>query len=896
MHKKKIVLIVLAFLLAGLAAGLYYVNATLLPTIVREKITTGLATFTGGQVTMEKVSFDLLRGIVVSNLTLYEKDNPRNALCSVKEASASFLILPFFKQKQIVVPSLKLKSATLRVIRQKDKNFNLSYLWDKFKQAPPAKAGPGKPPAFFIKSIEISDASVLFTDASFETPVSVTLKLLRLTYKMSWNRMVLETSAEISKDRKITSLHVAALYSLTHQSLKADLWVKNLDLKLYSPYLQGLPAALDKGELAELKATCVMEGQNIKADAAFRFDHLSLHKEGAALKEAALDGTLSALSPRDDFKKCGYQGRLNVKEALLSLAAPVAAQGSIERSAVDFTGTLQDLKLNMDLNGSGISVQKDNFKLTKGSAAGKLSVNMPRLSYEGTVAVKSADIAGLPSIDTATQIISTLKIKNTDITLEKTTAKILETPVTLSGSLKNNILSLDAAGAFDLTKLLPLLGKETRLPALELSGMTDLSIHYVCDLSKKETPAVSGEASLTKVTLALNDPKTTFSADKGLFRFDTQNENIRWHFDSVIYNGAAYGFDGSLKGFKTPLIHASIIGEDIKILTEFTKREEVLDFASLKGHLRRSAFDVTGSVRLKNDLDLSGTVILDLGDLKNILPQNRKTLEKMGLAGQSVIRADITGPTNNYKLWNIKANASSRLVILYGLRINNVALDYTQINQEGFINNMTFGAYQGKGQVKGRLQFLKNNIGYSLQGILQDIDLDRLKLDTGLRDKTFYGILGLNISVRGNAAEPKSADGQGNLVIKNGNLWEFNPLKGLGNFLFIPRFTNIVFTNAQGDFAIKDGFVATDNFELLGTELGLIAEGRMSFSGDLDFLVNTQVIPAGPLGKVTEAVTKAGSLTAIKITGTVQEPKYKLQAIGENIMKKLGDLLSNIAP
>ena len=126
-------------------------------------------------------------------------------------------------------------------------------------------------------------------------------------------------------------------------------------------------------------------------------------------------------------------------------------------------------------------------------------------------------------------------------------------------------------------------------------------------------------------------------------------------------------------------------------------------------------------------------------------------------------------------------------------------------------------------------------------------------------------------------------------------------MKGLGDFLFIPRFSSLIFTHAQGDFTIQDSTITTDNFELLGTELGLIVEGKMTFSGNLDFLVNTQIpkTSIGPLKEFPPAageISKAANLTAIKLTGTVQNPKYKLQPIGENIMKKLSDLFSNITP
>ncbi len=867
--RKRIILIILLVFLISLAGGLYYVSKTILPRIVKQQIITGLSGLTAGKVTVENIRFNLFRGIMISGLTLFEKDNPQQALCTVKESSATFLIFPFFKEKRIIVPSLKINAANLRLIRQKDNTSNISYLIDKFKQP----GIGGKTPSLLVKSIKITNSSLLFTDDSFSTPLSTTLRIVDLLANISWNKATLETSCEILRGNEKTNIQVKGKYLFSHQLLNGDILVKNINLKAYDEYLKILPITLEKGQLSELKVDVSV-----------------------------------------DFKKMTYQGKLDLGNALLSIRKIFYAEGKIEKSSFDFDGDQKSLRLTINLNVSNTTAEKDNLKVSAAGAEANVLAKIPLVtnenlipSYEGTVKIKSGEISGIPYVDKISDIAGNIKFKNLDVVTEGTSAKILDTFVKAKGDFKQNILNLDLAGDFDLKKLSSLLPKDIKLPAYEITGMTNLNTHMICDFSKGGLPLITGEAALKTVRLKLPENNLVFETDKGQIKFDTGQESLQWHFGSVKYLDESYSFDGSLKGFASPAVSAMVIGRDIKVQTELKKEDQILNISSLKGQFKNSQFNMKGQWDLKENMEASGTILLDFTDLASFLPQSKDMLEKMSLSGQCRIDGEFSGPLKDYRLWQVKAKGQSRTIKCYGFKFQNVELEYSQIKQQGFIDSFIFSAYNGKGAIKGRIDFPVTPSGtaqaftYTLRSLLQDIDLNLLKLDTPLKDKTFFGTLSMNISLQGRGSDLNALQGQGALTIKNGNVWEFNPLKGLGDFLFIPRFTTIVFSNAQGDFFLRDGYIATDNLELLGPELGLLVEGKISFKGELDFLVNTQIPQLGLggtkiLGKVTETVSKAGSLTAIKITGTVKEPKYKLQPITENIMKKLSDIFSSITP
>jgi hypothetical protein len=219
----------------------------------------------------------------------------------------------------------------------------------------------------------------------------------------------------------------------------------------------------------------------------------------------------------------------------------------------------------------------------------------------------------------------------------------------------------------------------------------------------------------------------------------------------------------------------------------------------------------------------------------------------------------------------------------------------------GMIDNLSFEAYGGQGLIKGRFDMGKDIITYAARGVIDNLDLSALKPDTPIKDRPFYGILGLKIAVQGVGRETKNLKGGGSFTIKDGNIWELNPLKEIGTFMFAPHFGKITFTTAQGDFFIRDNAFVTDNLELIGSKLSLLIEGKVGFDKTLDLFINSQTPLPGPTkileeNKIGETVSKAGSLTAIEVRGTIDKPKYKLLPISANIVKRISDAVLNILP
>ncbi|MFH0877060.1 MAG: AsmA-like C-terminal region-containing protein [Candidatus Omnitrophota bacterium] len=855
--KKRIILLILLVLFISTVVGLYYFAKNVLPRLAREKITTELAKVTQSKVILGDIKFSLLRGLVFEKIVVFDKDDVQKELCSVTEASANFLILPFFKEKKIVIPTLSIDGASLMLVRQKDNTFNLSYLLDQFKQSKPQ----GKAPAVLVRTVKVSDAKISLTDASFDPAIAMTAVIRELSAQIHLNKIAFKSLLSLAKQDRVVDFEIQADYFLSEQKLAGAIAIKDLDITTYAEYLKSAP---------------------------FQF-------EKARLFNAKIDGSF-------DIQKRSAQGKLSLERGTFKLNNPFPVESTLENTGCDFSMDETSLKLKALLHLKETSAQKDTIRVNDLSAKVNATIDIPletnenlKISYEGNILITGGLISGLPSIDKISDIISELKFKNSDVVIESLNAKVFDAPVTAKGSLKNNLLNVDVTGNFDLKTILPILTKDLHLPSLELTGTTDLTAHIVADTSGAASPEISGEANLAGVRLKLPENNINLSSDKGRVKFDLAKQDAQWHFEAVEYLNEDYSFDGTIKDFTTPAVHAVVVGRELKVQADVVKKAQLLNITSLKAQWRSCDVNLKGQYDLQETLSIGGLIILDFVDLKALAPQAKEALDKMGLEGRLFLTTDAKGPVKDYTRWDIKAKGKSTAVKIYGLKAQNITLQYSQYDKTGYLNELMFDAYQGRGSVNGRLNLGAREIPYTFNAILENIDIKALKADTTLKDKNIYGILGANLHLSGTGADTNLLRGNGSFAIKDGNLWEFNPLQGLGNFIFLPRFSSIVFSRAQGDLSVQNGYVETDNLEFLGSGLGLIAEGKIYLDGKLDLLINSQIIPPGPQA-ATEVISKAASLSAIKVTGTVQKPKYTVQPIAQNIIKKLGDAISSILP
>jgi len=907
MKKRSIFLIICAATAALLAGGFYYANKVLLPSVVRQKIVQGLSDFTSSKVTLGGLRLNLLKGLVLEDLVIYDKDAPQQRLAEIKELSAGFLILPSFKEKKIIIPSLSVREATLTIGRRKDGTLTIAYLLEKIK--PKKTDTTASMPSVIVRQVNLKDSTILWTDETIEPAATARLRLKQAEARLGFNKATLNVSTEIIRGDATTYISIDADYAYGTRNLSGRIVLRDLDMARYLDYLPGAPYAPTQGIVDTLEASFTLQEQKtFSSQVQLHSRKINAAYQDIAVSDAEINASFSFSVPTDNWSAWQGKGQMDIVQAVLRSKTPLQAETLITDAHADVTCGQTVISIASDLAVKDLRAQNGDIKASGINASVHAQIDIPRPAagadakdilpkYKGSVDVTSGELDGLPYTGKAKIVSLQASFEEKNISLTHLSAELLGTTIAASGALKDNSLDLKASGKIGLNVLLPVIKERYGWPIKELSGDADANIRILADIAQKKT-SFEGE-------IFLHGPAVVFgaamplTASGGRVSFNTQEEKIAWHLEGVPLLERAFVLDGTWTGFKTSSCVVKAAAQDMAFEARLNKTDNTLDISSLKLSAKDSKLEGSGQYDLATaafHLNAGGDI--NIADLKEWVPQKAAFEKPVDLNGLCHIQLDAAGPAKSWTSWKISSNITSKALHIKGFTIKDITLNYTQTAGQGLINFLNFTAYNGPAAIKGRIVLNAPGPRYSVTGEIKDLDLNLLKNDIpDLKDKTFYGKLSLQAVAEGAGADAKSISGQVQIVVTDGNIWEFNPLKGLGNFIFMPRFDTLSFSHATGDFLVKDGWLTTENLDLMGQDVELLVKGKIGFDGTLDLVAVTQVPTTGPgQSPIGEAVNTAGGMTAINITGSVEKPQYKLQPITQNIFKKLGDLFSSIAP
>jgi hypothetical protein len=907
MKKRSIILILCLVFIALLTGGFYYVNKVVLPSVVRQKIVQGLSDFTSSKVALGGLRLNLLKGLVLEDLVIYDKDTPQQRLAEIKELSAGFLILPSFKEKKVIIPSLSVREATLTIGRRKDGTLTIAYLLEKIKQK--NTGATASMPSVIVRQISIKDGAIVWADEALQPAVSARIRLKQAQARLGLNKAILNVSGEVVRGDATTYISIDADYVFSTKNLSGRIVLRDLDMARYLDYLPGAPYAPTQGIVDTLEASFTLREQKTLSS------HIQLHSrkinaayQDIAVSDAEINANLSFSIPTDNWSAWQGNGQIDIVRAALRSKTPVQAEALVTDAHADVMCGPAAISITSQFAVRDLRGQSGDTKATGINASIHAQADIPRPGrtdaeniqpkYKGSLDITSGELDGLPYAGKAKIVSFQASFEEKNINLTRMSAELLGTTIAASGTLKDNALDLKVSGEIGLAALGPIIREHFGGPVKGLSGDADADIRILADLAQKKT-SVEGTVLLQEPALAFGDPALPLKASGGRVSFNTQEEKITWHLEDVPLLERTFVLDGTWTGFKTSSCVVKAIAQDMMFEANVNKTDNVLDISSLKLSAKDSRLDGTGQYDLATaafHLNAGGDI--NIADLKEWVPQQAVFEKPIDLNGLCHIQFDAAGPAKSWTSWKVNSNITSKALHIKGFAIKDITLNYTQTAGQGLINFLNFKAYNGAGTVKGRVDLNSKGPRYSVTGEIKDLDLNLLKSDIpDMKDKTFYGKLSIQAAAEGTGADTKSISGQSQVVVTDGNIWEFNPLKGLGNFIFMPRFDTLSFSHATGDFTIKDGWMATENLDLMGDDVELLVKGKIGFDGTLDLVAVTQVPTTGPgQSPIGEAVNTAGGMTAISITGSIEKPQYKLQPITQNIFKKLGDLFSSIAP
>ncbi len=176
--KKKITISVVLLLLLSLFSGIIYLNIVLLPVKIKGQLSKSLTEYLNYNVEIGKIRFNLVKGIVIQNIVVYDKiKDKENTILTVKEASFHILFLPLIKERKIIIPTINIRSPYLNIRYRQDNTFNFSKV---FLPKPKPQSKPKIKLSFFTYRINILNAKGTFTDERQATKFSKTIQDLNI--------------------------------------------------------------------------------------------------------------------------------------------------------------------------------------------------------------------------------------------------------------------------------------------------------------------------------------------------------------------------------------------------------------------------------------------------------------------------------------------------------------------------------------------------------------------------------------------------------------------------------------------------------------------------------------------------------------------------------------------
>ena len=202
--------------------------------------------------------------------------------------------------------------------------------------------------------------------------------------------------------------------------------------------------------------------------------------------------------------------------------------------------------------------------------------------------------------------------------------------------------------------------------------------------------------------------------------------------------------------------------------------------------------------------------------------------------------------------------------------------------------------WAGKINLTGTLS-LYNSTG-NLNLAAKDIDIAEAIHQLSPKEQKIRGKLSLETNLTSvDLFKWENLRGAGKILVSEGNIYQIDFLKGLGKFLSIPDFENIVFKRAYSDLFFEGEDIFFENFQLNASQMNIEGKGKITTLGNLDFLLFPQfsqelIDSSKGIQKYLTAFLGGGTFS-VSIAGTIKKPIYTTNISLTPSLDKIEDII-----
>jgi hypothetical protein len=789
------------------------------------------------KIEISQLRINIIDGITLSDVSLYQKGENIPYL-KIKKVRAIPSYAALISAKKLIV-SLKANGIKFLLKRNQNGEFNLPRLKQTI-EPPAVKKQDIKPDKFLPEKIPAKEPLLLIKDISLKG-VTVDFQDETVNFRKSF--------ADISID--------ANLYKFPKIIFKAE-WPGKLSLKgEYS------------GDTNYIKASCL-------------------------IKEMALADFNSYC------KNFGFQGG-NIQEAELNLEGK---DNYVIKGNLKIIGMLAAYPLtNPDTTKNIPSQLKGDFNLVT-----ELKFNKESFSYHIAANLLKGKVANLPVTGILNNINANLTLDNGKFEFNDLSADFVFNAPGSQGVKPQVSIGLQAKGEILFKESLFYCEITTHPKLKEFIAAAKAIKPFQFDYQ-------DGGDILLKAIIKGNleqknlDYYTEYNIQGALFKqaksinaggFFT-NDKLILKECSLNYKNIPVKINGQLENFALPAFSINADSELGNITLKAKYANDNIDIDAVTWKMADSKMAAQGNIENKTggEAKLQGMTKIDFKDLLKILKLldlKYPFLEKM--SPQGIFEAKfIIERAKDTEGWQLKLAGLSDEIKLYGIAAKQIQIELYRDKKELVISPLIAEVCGGKLDLRIKTDSLNNKV--LLNVLINDLELSRLRQEINLKNSNLSGILSLDAKLENDGlSQWNKMTGNGKVTIKEGNIWEINFLKGLGQFLFIPEFESIVFEEGYSDLLFKDENIIFENTELKSTKMTLRGQGRISTKGDLNFILvsefNPNLISASEsLNKIISSILSKNTL-AIELNGTLAKPTYKIKPTVFSNFEGIKDLLEGI--
>lgn len=267
--RKNLFFLLLAMTMLG-TVGYFYINNIFIPIKLKSYVVENSRILLRRNVQIQDVHFSFLKGFTFRNIRVYQKDYPNKLFLSIDEASFNILLFVFLKNRNIILPTLKLKHMWIHAIKNKENTWNFSDLSESFQAKKNSQLN------FVIKKIVLDGSEISLSNENKANPSTTQFKKINLLATLSLDGNVRFKLSALTP-LKNSSLTAQGQFSRLSGNFNTDITLHNLELTDYLPFIgEELSLAINKATVNSTEINLRRIANKFTINGGVLFDSLDL--------------------------------------------------------------------------------------------------------------------------------------------------------------------------------------------------------------------------------------------------------------------------------------------------------------------------------------------------------------------------------------------------------------------------------------------------------------------------------------------------------------------------------------------------------------------------------------------------------------------------------------------